>query len=319
LAPFLGLSADDPVVMMPFTTTTEVPSVGDRSAEQPRAARPRARGRSRARSGYRTVWVSDLHLGTRGCKAELLLDFLENVSCERMYLVGDVIDGWALRRKVYWDATHSRVLERILALGRGGTRVTYVCGNHDEFLRRYAGVDLGGVSLVDEAVHATADGRRLLVVHGDRYDVTIRNAPWLAHLGDRAYRFSLVLNDLLAFVRKRLGYPYWSLSAYLKRRVKKAVSFVESFERAVVAEARERGFDGAVCGHIHHAEIRTVDGILYANDGDWVESCTALVEHHSGRLEILRWTREGEDPRRARTQREARTGQQVDHPEPAWG
>lgn len=279
------------------TSLLEPPALG--------RALPRApfRGREDEARRYRSVWISDVHLGTRGCKAELLEDFLASVRCDRLYLVGDIIDGWALRRNVYWTAAHSRVVQRVFEIGRGGTDVRYVCGNHDEFLRSHLGIDMGGVTVVDEAVHETADGRRLLVVHGDHYDVTIRNSPWLAHLGDQAYRFSLLLNEAVAWVRRRLGRPYWSLSAYLKQRVKNAVSYIESFENAVLEDARARGFDGVVCGHIHHAEVREVGGMIYANDGDWVESCTALVEHESGRLEILRWTRPGEDPRRAAPRR----------------
>ena len=238
---------------------------------------------------YRSVFISDLHLGTRGCKVELLAEFLRSVECGRLYLIGDIVDGWSLRKNWYWNQRHNEVVQRILAAADRGTQVTYVCGNHDEFLRRYLGMDLGGVSVVDEAERRTADGRRLLVLHGDRFDVTIRNAKWLAHLGDHAYQLCLKLNDLVALLRRKLGYPYWSLSAWLKLKVKNAVSYINSFEEAVLDEARERGFDGAVCGHIHHATLREADGMLYANDGDWVESCTALVEHFDGRLEILRW------------------------------
>ncbi|MDA1264978.1 MAG: UDP-2,3-diacylglucosamine diphosphatase [Planctomycetota bacterium] len=250
-------------------------------------------GPRRGEHEYRSVFLSDLHLGTRGCKVELLVDFLRQVRCEHLYLVGDVLDGWSLRKSWYWNQGSNEVVQRILKAASRGSAVTYVCGNHDEFLRRYIGLDVGGVKVVDQAEHLMVDGRRLLVLHGDRFDVTIRNAKWLAHLGDRAYQLSLRLNDLVALARRKLGYPYWSLSAYLKQKVKNAVSYIDHFEGAVLEHARQRGFDGAVCGHIHHAALREVDGMLYANDGDWVESCTALVEHFDGRLEILRWADPG--------------------------
>lgn len=244
---------------------------------------------------HRTIWISDLHLGTRGCQTKLLLDFLERNECDALYLVGDVIDGWSLRRTWYWNEEHNRIVQNILEKSTSGTKVVYVCGNHDEFLRSYLGLMFGGVALVDEAVHVTADGRRLLVLHGDRFDVCIRNAPMLAHLGSFAYKLCLVANTWLNFVRRKLGYPYWSLSACLKQKVKEAVSYIDSFEQAVALEARERGCEGVVTGHIHHANIRDVDGVQYLNDGDWVESCTALVEDRAGNLSILDWSaaREG--------------------------
>lgn len=265
------------------------------------------------RRRFRSVFLSDLHLGTRGCKAALLADFLRRVECDRLYLVGDIIDGWSLRKNWYWNPLQTEVVQRILKASARGTEVTYVCGNHDEFLRRYLGLDLGGVRIVDEAEHRTADGQRLLVLHGDRFDVTIRNAKWLAHLGDRAYQLCLGLNNVVAFIRRKLGYPYWSLSAYLKQKVKNAVSYVASFESAVLDDARQRGFDGVVCGHIHKAELRKENGMVYANDGDWVESCTALVEHFDGRLEILHWADDEEIARSAR-RRVPRTAH-MDEPE----
>jgi UDP-2,3-diacylglucosamine pyrophosphatase LpxH len=238
----------------------------------------------------RTVWISDLHLGTPGCQAKALLDFLKRVECDTLYLVGDIIDGWQLRRQWYWPQPHNDVVQKLLRKARKGTRVVFVPGNHDEFARKYLGHNFGGVEVVEEAIHQTADGRLLWVTHGDYFDGVIQCAKWLAHVGDWAYELTLRINRHLNSTRARLGLPYWSLSRYLKLKVKRAVSYVGDFEVAVAREARERGVHGVVCGHIHHAEIRTIDGILYCNDGDWVESLTALVEHADGRLEILDWS-----------------------------
>ncbi len=238
---------------------------------------------------FRAVFISDVHLGTPGCQADALLDFLRHHTSEHLYLVGDIIDGWQLRRRWFWPQAHNDVVQKILRSARKGTRVVYVPGNHDEFARQFAGHPFGGIELVEEAVHVTADGRRLWVVHGDYFDGVIQCAKWLAYVGDSLYEFTLKLNRHLNSLRARLGLPYWSLSAYLKLKVKKAVNFISDFETAVAQEARRRGLQGVVCGHIHHAEMREIDGILYCNDGDWVESLTALVEHHDGRLEIVRW------------------------------
>ena len=239
---------------------------------------------------YRTVWISDLHLGTPGCQARALLDFLRRVDCDTLYLVGDIIDGWQLRRSWYWPQSHNDVVQKILRKARKGTRVVFVPGNHDEFLRRYVQHTFGGVEVVDEAVHITADGRRLWVTHGDLFDGVIQCAKWLAYLGDSAYGVTLKLNQWFNSVRARLGLPYWSLSRYLKARVKRAVSYVSDLEVAVAREAKKRGMHGVVCGHIHHAEMRDIDGVLYCNDGDWVESLTALVEHADGHLAIADWS-----------------------------
>ena len=239
---------------------------------------------------YRTVWISDLHLGTPGCQARALLDFLKQVECDTLYLVGDIIDGWQLRRNWYWPQAHNDVLQKILRKARKGTRVIFVPGNHDEFARRYVEHNFGGVDVVAEAVHITADGRKLWVTHGDLFDGVIQCAKWLAYLGDSAYGVTLKLNQWFNSVRARFGMPYWSLSSYLKLKVKRAVSYVCDFEIAVAREARRRGMQGVVCGHIHHAEMREIDGVLYCNDGDWVESLTALVEHADGRLEIADWS-----------------------------
>ncbi len=238
----------------------------------------------------RTVWISDLHLGTPGCQARPLLDFLRRVECETLFLVGDIIDGWQLRRQWYWPQAHNDVVQKLLRKARKGTRVIFVPGNHDEFARRYVQHNFGGVDVAAEWIHETADGRKLWVVHGDHFDGVIQCARWLAHVGDRAYELTLKINRHLNSLRARVGLPYWSLSRYLKLKVKRAVSYVSDFEVAVAREARKRGLQGVVCGHIHHAELRDIDGVLYANDGDWVESLTALVEHGDGRLEIIDWT-----------------------------
>ena len=241
------------------------------------------------RTCFRALWISDLHLGTPGCQAAALLDFLKHTECETLYLVGDIIDGWQLRRQWYWPQAHNDVIQKLLRKARKGTRVIFIPGNHDEFARGFVGHDFGGIEVADEWVHVTADGRRLWVTHGDLFDGVIQCAKWLAHVGDSLYGFTLRLNRHLNSLRARFGLPYWSLSKYLKHKVKRAVSYIGDFEAAVAREARQRGLHGVVCGHIHHAELREIDGILYANDGDWVESLTALAEHADGTLEIIDW------------------------------
>jgi UDP-2,3-diacylglucosamine pyrophosphatase LpxH len=244
-------------------------------------------GRDLAR--YRTVWISDLHLGTRGCKAELLLDFLCATEAQTLYLVGDIVDGQQMMRSWYWNAGQNDVVQRILQVARSGTRVVYVPGNHDALVRGFAGLSFGEIEIECDAVHTTADGRRLWVLHGDQFDSLASGPRWMLTLGDQAYNFALFLNRVLNRLRRRLGYPYWSLSLALKHKFKDAVAHMNRFESVLAGEARSRSFDGVVCGHIHKAEMRDIGGILYCNDGDWVESCTALVEHHDGRLEVLDW------------------------------
>jgi UDP-2,3-diacylglucosamine pyrophosphatase LpxH len=238
---------------------------------------------------FRTIWISDTHLGTAGCQAARLLDFLRRTESEYLYLVGDIIDGWQLRRRWYWHQTHNDVVQKILRKARKGTEVVYIPGNHDEAVRHFLGLGFGGIAIRDEAVHRTALGLRLLVIHGDLFDAVVQHARWLAYLGDRLYLLTLKLNHHFNAFRARLGLPYWSLAQFLKHKVKNAVSYVLAFEEALAAEARVRQFDGVVCGHIHKAEIRDIDGILYCNDGDWVESLTALVETDDGQLKILHW------------------------------
>jgi UDP-2,3-diacylglucosamine pyrophosphatase LpxH len=237
----------------------------------------------------RAVFVSDIHLGTTGCQADALLDFLKHHPCDYLYLVGDIVDGWQLRRRWFWPQAHNDVVQKLLRSARKGTRVVFIPGNHDEFARYFIGYHFGGIQVVDDAVHTTADGRQLWVTHGDYFDGVIQCAKWLAYLGDNAYEFTLRMNRHLNRLRARMGLPYWSLSAYLKHKVKKALNYVNDFEAAVAAEARSRGHDGVVCGHIHRAQIRTINGTLYCNDGDWVESRSALVEHMDGRLELVYW------------------------------
>lgn len=248
---------------------------------EPKSYRPKLK--------FRTIWISDVHLGTSGCNAAMLLDFLRSIECETLYLVGDIIDGWRLRKGWYWPDAHNEVIRRILKMAHKGTNVVYITGNHDEMLRDYAGMGFGGIHLVNEAVHTTMDGRRLLVTHGDAFDGVVLYARWLAFLGDQAYYMMLRANRWFNRARKLLGMPYWSLSAYLKKRVKNAVQFVYDFEDAVAHEAQHRGLDGVVCGHIHTAEIRMIGDITYYNDGDWVESCTALTEDFEGGMAILDW------------------------------
>ncbi|WP_142850442.1 UDP-2,3-diacylglucosamine diphosphatase [Telmatospirillum sp. J64-1] len=238
---------------------------------------------------YRTVWISDVHLGTKGCQAEYLLEFLKVTECDCLYLVGDIVDGWRLKRSWYWPQAHNDVVQKLLRKARKGTRLIYVPGNHDEFARNFVGNGFGAVELVREAIHVTADGKRLLVLHGDDFDGVVLYAKWLAVLGDQAYSLALVLNRWFNWWRRRLGYGYWSLSAFLKHKVKNAVQFIGNYEETVMEAARQRQVDGVICGHIHHAVIRECDGFVYANCGDWVESCSALVEHADGRLEVLYW------------------------------
>jgi len=238
---------------------------------------------------FRSIWISDVHLGTPGCQTEHLLAFLRTTESTYLYLVGDIIDGWQLRRRWYWPQTHNDVVQKILRKARKGTKVVYVAGNHDEVMRNFLGLAFGGIDVVDEIEHVTADGRRLLVLHGDLFDAVVQNARWLAFLGDQLYTLTLKLNQWFNGARAKLGLPYWSLAQFLKHKVKNAVNYISEFETALAEEARRREFAGVVCGHIHKAEIRDIDGVLYCNDGDWVESLTALVETESGELRVIDW------------------------------
>jgi UDP-2,3-diacylglucosamine pyrophosphatase LpxH len=244
---------------------------------------------------YRSIFISDVHLGTHDSKADLLNNFLKNNTCDYLYLVGDIIDGWRIQQNKWrWKQSHTNVVRRILGFTKKGTRVTFIAGNHDEFVRRIIpyGVAFGNVQIVNQIEHIGIDGRHYLVTHGDLFDGITRLAPWLAFLGDKAYDVVLSLNSKLNWILHRFGFRYFSLSQYLKGRVKRAVDFIFQFEKNLAAYCKKRGFDGVICGHIHHAEIKEIDGVVYMNDGDWVESCTALVEHWDGRWEIIAWTKE---------------------------
>jgi UDP-2,3-diacylglucosamine pyrophosphatase LpxH len=238
---------------------------------------------------FRTIFISDIHLGTSGCQAKRLLEFLKATESDKLYLIGDIVDGWQLKRRWYWHQTHNDVVQLVLKKAKKGTKVIFVPGNHDESVRQFIGLDFGGIKIRDELVHKTADGRKLLVLHGDRFDGVIACAKWLAYVGDSLYTLILKFNQYYNSWRARVGLPYWSLSQYLKLKVKNAVSYITSFEQALAAEARKKGLDGVICGHIHKPEIRDIDGILYCNDGDWVESLSALVEEASGQLRLVDW------------------------------
>lgn len=239
---------------------------------------------------FRTVFISDVHLGFRGCSADYLLDFLRSIETDTLYLVGDIIDVWALKRSFFWPQAHNDVVRAILGKAKRGTRVVYIPGNHDVMFREYDGMVFGNVEIRREALHETADGRRFVVLHGDEFDSVIKASPLLETLGNHAYSFVLRLNRCVNFFRRRFGFPYWSIAAYLKHKVKNAVSYIANFEHALADEARRRGVDGMICGHIHRAQISKIGDVLYCNDGDWVESCTTLTEDFSGRLTLLRWT-----------------------------
>ncbi|WP_176055560.1 UDP-2,3-diacylglucosamine diphosphatase [Paraburkholderia caribensis] len=239
---------------------------------------------------YRTIWLSDIHLGSGGCQANYLLDFLRHNESEYLYLVGDIIDGWQLKKGWYWPQAHNDVVQKILRKARKGTQVVYIPGNHDEGARQFCDLAFGDIHVRGEAFHTTLEGKRLWIVHGDLFDGVIQHAKWLAYLGDTLYTMILVLNRWFNRIRIKLGFQYWSLSQYLKHQVKNAVNFISAFEDVMTDEARRRGCDGVVCGHIHKAEIREIDGVLYCNDGDWVESLSALVETYEGELKVVYWT-----------------------------
>ena len=244
---------------------------------------------------YRSIFISDVHLGTKDSKAEALNNFLKHNSCDSLYLVGDIIDAWKIKQNKWrWKQSHTNVVRRILGHAKRGTKVVYVAGNHDEFLRPFIQYDTGFglIEIVNQTEHIGIDGKHYLVTHGDLFDGITRLAPWLGFLGDKAYDVILSVNSRFNWFRRRMGFGYWSLSLYLKHRVKKAVDFIFKFEHNLASYCRKRRFDGVICGHIHHAEIKEIDGVTYMNDGDWVESMTALVEHHDGRWEIVTWTQE---------------------------
>ena len=240
----------------------------------------------------RALFLSDLHLGTRGCQAEYVLDFLKHYDVDTIYLVGDIIDGWRLKSGWYWPQAHNDVVQKLLKRAHKGAKVYYIPGNHDEFMRAYVGHNFGGIDVQESVIHLGADGKRYLVIHGDTFDMVVRHAPWLAHLGDGAYSLALAVNVYINAVRRSLGLAYWSLSAWAKMKVKTAVNHIGRFEELLSHEASRREVDGVICGHIHHAVMHDDFGVRYMNTGDWVESCTALVEHFDGRFEIIRWADE---------------------------
>jgi len=253
---------------------------------------------SDAERRFRTIFISDVHLGSKTAKAEFLIDFLRLHDAETIYLVGDIVDGWRLRRSWHWPQSHNDVVQKLLRKARKGTRIVYIAGNHDEFLRSFQGEHFGGVVVADRDIHVAADGRRYLVIHGDQFDGIVHNVRWLAYLGDRAYDFAIIVNRIVAFVRHRLGLSYWSFSSWAKVKVKRAVNFIGAFQDIVAEEARRNEVDGIICGHIHHAAIETISGVRYINTGDWVESCTAAVEHFDGSFEIITWAQASGEGRR---------------------
>jgi len=237
----------------------------------------------------RSVFISDVHLGSKDSRTGELLQFLSSVEVDYLFLVGDIIDFWGLRKSFYWPQQHSDVLRAILGKARDGTQVVYIPGNHDEDMREFCGSVFGNLQIRRQYVHTTADGRELLVMHGDEFDATVKCSRWLAWLGSGAYAFSLLLNRAVNAWRRLFGLPHWSLARYLKLRLRHATRYMDAFEHAAARAAAQQGLDGIVCGHIHRAEMREIDGVLYCNDGDWVESCTAMVEDNSGRISLWSW------------------------------
>lgn len=238
---------------------------------------------------FRTLFISDVHLGSKAAKADFLIDFLRYHEADTIVLVGDIVDGWRLKRSWYWPQVCNDVVQKLLRQARKGTRVVYIPGNHDEFLRDFPGMHFGGIEVAERIMHEGADGKKYLVLHGDEFDVVVRNARLLAYLGDWAYDMAIRINIVLAAIRRRMGMPYWSFSAWAKLQVKHAVNFIGEFQRVVADEARKCGADGVICGHIHHAVIEEMDGVRYINTGDWVESCTAIAEHEDGTFELITW------------------------------
>ncbi|MDX1491480.1 MAG: UDP-2,3-diacylglucosamine diphosphatase [Pseudohongiellaceae bacterium] len=243
---------------------------------------------------YRSIFISDVHLGFKSCQAEFLLDFLSRTESEYLYLVGDIFDGWEMQKKTFWPNSHQKVVNKILKKAAKGTRVIYTPGNHDESARHYCGHTFDNIEVKDTAIHETADGRKLLVLHGDQFDTVVQCSPFISRIGSSMYGHLLLINRTINWMRRCVGLPYWSIAAHLKGKVKNVISYIGRFEEAVVNSAHTQNVQGVVCGHIHHAEMAMFGDILYCNTGDWVESCTAMVESNDGKLEILRWTESGE-------------------------
>lgn len=242
-------------------------------------------------NSYRTIWISDLHLGSTQCQADVLLDFLKYNDSEKLYLVGDIIDFWALSKKMYWPCDHNTIIQKLLRKARHGTQIIYVPGNHDDNIREYDNHVFGDITVKNSDVHTTAAGKRFLIVHGDEYDSIARYHEWIARLGSKGYDVLLEINRYLRLLRRMFGIPQsqFSLAAYVKYKVKNIVQFISDYEENIVNTLRHEGVDGVICGHIHHAEIKDISGFLYVNTGDFVESCSAIVEHSDGSLEQVKW------------------------------
>jgi UDP-2,3-diacylglucosamine pyrophosphatase LpxH len=241
---------------------------------------------------FRSLWISDVHLGTKDCRADLLIEFLKQHSCDRLYLVGDIIDGWKMQSSNHWKKSYTRVIRRILKMAKQGTTVYYITGNHDEFLRRYANNHLDNIHLLNRCDHRTADNRRLLIIHGDQFDGVTRCSKLLRYLGDVGYELLMLLNRWYNRWRARTERGYWSLAGFLKQHIRRAKTYIEDYERAVVYACKKQAYDGVICGHIHHAAAKKIDGIDYYNTGDWVESCTALAEDQQGNIELIHWLKQ---------------------------
>ena len=238
---------------------------------------------------YKSIFISDVHLGTRGSKAEILLDFLKDAECDNLFLVGDIFDGWRLKNNWYWPQAHSTVIQKILRMSRKGTKIVYVPGNHDEFMREFVGHQFGDITLTDEYLYRASNGREYIVVHGDKFDLVTMNMKWLSHVGDWAYTSLLNINTILHWIRTYLRLPYWSLSKWAKKQVKEAVNFIGNYESSLAHYARIKHVDGIICGHIHSAALDVIEDVEYMNCGDWVESCTALVETMDGEFQLIHW------------------------------
>tara|TARA_X000001036_G_scaffold33242_3_gene27218 strand:- start:6655 stop:7482 length:828 start_codon:yes stop_codon:yes gene_type:complete len=238
---------------------------------------------------YRTIFISDIHLGTRSCQAEYLLEFIKYTNSEKLYLIGDIIDGWALKKSWYWPQTHNDVIQKLLRKAKKGTDVKYIAGNHDEIIRKFIPITFGHIKIYNQYVHKTKKGKKYLIIHGDQFDGIMQYAKWISIIGSTAYEWLIKMNSLINYFRKKMGKEYWSLSKYIKFKVKNAVNYISHYEELISQYAKKRGADGVICGHIHHAEIKNIGKIDYLNDGDWVESCSAIVEHFSGEFEIINW------------------------------
>jgi UDP-2,3-diacylglucosamine pyrophosphatase LpxH len=253
---------------------------------------PQQKMPGKSKTFYRSVWISDIHLGTKDCQSEMLYNFLDSIKVDYLYLVGDIIDMWSIKRKWHWPKQYNEVIHKLLKRSRKGAKVFLIPGNHDEFFRDFVGYQFGDVQIVDRACHETADGRRFLVLHGDEFDTVILYRPWLSHLASWAYNHLILLNRMVNAVRRRFGKPYWSLSGAIKRKVKQAVKYLTNFEDLMTTEANRQKVDGVICGHVHQPALRTIKGVTYCNTGDWIENCTALAEKEDGSLEIIWWHRE---------------------------